>query len=134
MYWFEATPFLLWKALPQWPYLQKSDHVFSSRKLSRSLNKIAGSQLQNSANKKAKELSLSLFASIIILANKNGCGAQGWPLFLQFALSLQKLLPLSEWISSLQNLLPLLQEHTKSTKSPKTTKKLRLTWLLGNSQ
>ena len=69
------------KALPQWPYIRGSDHVFSSRSPSRSLNKSAGNQLQNGANKKAKELSLSLFALIINLANKNGRGAQGYSLF-----------------------------------------------------
>ena len=42
-----------------------------------------------------------------------------------------KLLPLSGWISSLQDLLSLLPENTKkSTRSPKTTKKLQLTWPL----
>ena len=66
--------------------------MFSSQSPSRSLNKSAGNQLQNGANKKAKELSLSLFASIINPANKDGCGVRGarsWPLSLRCALSLQ---------------------------------------------
>ena len=66
--------------------------MFSLWSPSRSLNKSAGNQLQNGANKKAKELSLSLFASIINPANKDGYGvrgARGWPLSLHCALSLQ---------------------------------------------
>ena len=85
---------------------------FNAWNPSRFLNQSAINQLQNSANKKVKKSSLSLFAFIINLANKNNCGAQGawgWPLFLQCALSLQRLLPLSGWTLSLQNLLPLLQ-------------------------
>ena len=81
MQWFKATPLFLSKVLPQWPYLRGSDHVFSLRSPSWSLNKSASNQLQNSTNKKAKELGLSLFASIINPANKNDCGAQGYLLF-----------------------------------------------------
>ena len=35
----------------------------------------------NGANKKAKKLNLSLFASITNPENENGCGAQGYSLF-----------------------------------------------------
>ena len=49
-------------------------------------NMSAVNQLQTALTKKLK--SLSLFASIINPTNRNGYGAQGWPLFLWCALSL----------------------------------------------
>ena len=126
---------------PRWPYLRGSGRVFSSRSLlsvPRLLNKCVTDQF-----------------ILAIARNEPVCidyqpGNQEWlwcllslwctrlpsfwytkPLFLQCALSLQRLLHLSGWISSLQDLLPLLPEHTKKfTRSLKTTKKLRVTWPL----
>ena len=82
------------KALPQWPYFDcptydgptydgptynddSQTKCFSPRNPSRFLNKSAVNQLQTALTRMLK----SLFALIINPANKNGYGAQGYPLF-----------------------------------------------------
>ena len=84
---------------------------------------------------------MSLFASITNPANKNSCGAQCYPLFGAQNHSLYS----AHWAYEgyylypgeyqvYKTYLPLFQEHTKSTGSLKTTKKLRLIWPLDSAQ
>ena len=123
MHWSETTPLLLLKALPQWPYLQGSDHVFSSRSPPRFLNKNAANQLQTALTRRPKNRAwaclhqlpnrktrITAVHKVTLLAMRiepTRSTTSLWctrSLSLQCALNLQRLLSLSGWITSLQDL------------------------------
>ena len=143
-YWHRIPRALPLWSYPQWPYLRRSGWVFSLRSLlslPRLSNKCVTNQFRMALTRRLKELSLSLVALIINPAKQEWLQCTWctrlpylWytrPLLMRYKLSLQRLLPLSEWKSSSRNLV--LPEHTKkSTRSPKNTKKLWLNWPLGS--
>ena len=107
-----------------WPYLWGSGQIFQPTERIKVLKQECSQSATNNTNKKAKKLSLSLFASITNPENENGYGAQGYSFCGAYwvytvILPAMRIEPtkavttLSRWTSSLQNLLPLLQKTTK---------------------
>ena len=112
---------LLWLLYSRWPYLQESGRMFSSWSLldlPRLSNKCVTNQFRTALTRGLKELSQSLVTSIINPTKREWLRCTRL-LFLWCALSPQRLLPFSWWISSLHGL-------------AEPPKMLRFTWSLGS--
>ena len=103
-------------SMERWPYLRGSGRVFSSRSLL-GLPRLSNKCVTN-------QFILALARNEPVCINYQS-GKQEW-LWCLPSLRCTRLLSL-QCVLSLQDLLPLLQEYTKSTGSLKITKKLRLT-------